>query len=122
MPNGSILWSQRTWLIVVVDEVRHGGKFATVSRTMYPVVDNVIDIVEYASPTDTGVTACIVSPQVAHKSGVLASDGRAKGMVPSVESFGTNSILDGDVDCRFLTIRFPIVHVEHVAIERDVFV
>ena len=75
MAYGRIFRCQGTGLIVVVDEVEHRLVLAAVSHTVYPVVGDVVDEVEHASPTDTGVTTCIVGPQVAHETGVLATDG-----------------------------------------------
>ena len=43
-------------------------------------------------------------------------------MVPSIEGFGTDGILNRHVDGRLLTIGLAIVHIEHVAIERDIFI
>ena len=122
MTDRAVFVRQGTRLVVVVDEVRHRRELAAVSCAVYPVVDDVVDEVEDAAPSDAGIAACVVSPQIAHKRGVLAADGRAEGVVPGVEGLGADGILDGDVDGRLLAVGLAVVHVEHVAIERDVLV
>ena len=122
MAYGTFLRSQRTGLVVVVDEVRHRGVLTTISRAVYPVVDHVVDEVEDTTPADAWVTTRIVGPQVAHEGRVLTADGRAEGVVPRVECLGRDSVLDSNVHGRLLALGLAIVQVEHVAIERDVLV
>ena len=43
-------------------------------------------------------------------------------MVPSVERLGRDGVLNGHVHRWRLAVGFAVVHVEHVAIERDVLV
>ena len=119
---GRVFVGKWSGLIVVVDEVEHGFVFAAIGSTVYPVVDDVVDEVEYAGPSYAWVSPCVVGPEVAHECGVLATDGGAEGMVPCVECLGRDGVLDGDVDGRFLLFWLAVVHIEHVAIEGDVLV
>ena len=73
MTNRGVLWSQRTGFVVVVDEVRHGRELSSVSRTMYPVVNDIVYIVEHTAPANTWVTASVVCPQVTHKGRILTT-------------------------------------------------
>ena len=52
MAHGLVFRGEGSGLVVVVDEVRHGGELAAVGRAMYPVVEHVVDEVEHASPSD----------------------------------------------------------------------
>ena len=122
MAYRTIFVCQWSWLVVVVDEVRHRGELATVSRTVYPVIDDVVDEVEDATPANAWVTTRVVSPQITHKGGVLATNGRAKGVVPCVEGLCRDGVLNRYIDSWFLAVRLAVLHVEHVAIERDILV
>ena len=67
-------WSERSWFVVVVDEVAHRRVFTTISSTVNPVVDDVVHEVEHASPSDRRVAASVVSPEVAHERRVLSTN------------------------------------------------
>ena len=122
MTNRTVFRSQRTWFIVIVDEVRHGAELTAIGRTVNPVVDYIIDVVKHTAPADRWVATCIVGPKVAHKGRVLTTDGRSKGMIPCIKCLGGNGILDSHIDCRLLAVGFAVMHVEHMTIERDIFV
>ena len=89
---------------------------------MYPVVNDVVHEVEYTTPSDRWVTACIIRPEVAHEGRILSTDCTTKGMVPSIESLGRDGILDGYIHRRHLALWLTIVQIEHVAVERDILI
>ena len=122
MTNRTVFRSQRTWFIVIVDEVRHGAELTAIGRTVNPVVDDIIDVVKHTAPADRWVATCIVGPKVTHKCRVLTTNGRTKGVVPRVKCLGRDGILDGHIDSRLLAIGLAVMHIEHVAIERDILV
>ena len=111
-----------TRLVIVVDEVGHRGIFAAVSRTMVPVIDDVVDEVEHATPSNRRIAPRVVSPKVAHESGILTAYRTAEGMVVSVQSLGRDGVLYGHVHCGFLTVAKFVAEREHVAVERDILV
>ena len=122
MSHRCILWSQWSWLIVIVDEIRHGSIFTTISRAMHPIVNHIVDEVKHASPSDRWISSRVVCPEIAHKRCVLSSDGRTKRVVPCVESLGGYGVLNRYVHRGFLTFVFPVSQVKHVAIERDILI
>ena len=122
MPHIPVLGRERPGLVVVVDEVGHGGVLPSVGGAVHPVIDDVVDEVEHAAPPYAWVSSCVVGPEVSHECGVLPSDGRAEGVVPCVECLCGDGVLNGDVDGGLLPLVLAVAEVEHVPVEGDVLV
>ena len=122
MPDRSILWSERTWLVVVVYEVVHCLIVTAVRRAMNPIEDNIVDEVKDTIPTNRRVTTRVVCPEVAHEATVLSTERRAKGMVIGIECLGRDGVLDSYVHGSSLLSLIVCTRMPHMAVEGDIFV
>ena len=89
---------------------------------MHPVVNDVVYEVEYTTPSDRWVTACIICPEVTHEGRILSTDCTTKGMVPCIKRLGRDGILDGYIHRWYLALWLTIVQIEHVTVERDILI
>src|SRR6185312_6671129 len=92
-----VFWCYRARLEVIIYKIKMRIIVTSVDGAIPPVEYNIVYKTKIAIHAYRRIACDIIGPKVSHKCTVQATNGASKCVIISIESFGKNTVLNGNV-------------------------